>query len=909
MHFKELSRCIQRIIVYETRERFFVLGSNDRQTHFRVLKINRTEPYSLQITDDGRVYDPKEINDLVRMMEDGNKSKVRGQKIRSGLQKVASAYGIIGFVRFLEGYYMILIKARRKVASIGYHSIYKVEETQMIYLPLIDIRENGAEEARYLKMFQAVDLSANFYYSYSYDLTHTFQYNVEIPTHVMTKNGRISIKDFFPSDHVPSTLGYISTPNERFLWNSYLTSPVKEVIHEDWVLNIIHGFVDHGNICNYGISILLTLIARRSHKYAGTRFLKRGLDFDGNVANEVETEQILTSGGSYGYETTSFVQCRGSVPSHWTQDISKMVPKPPIYVELNDPFAISAGRHFDDMLQRFGSPIVCVNLVKKENKSKRRKHESILTDELTKSISYLNQFLPPANRIQYVHFDMAKCRKSENNLVMHHLHEIAYQALAKTGIFYNRKGYSWYKSKDQNRYSKFFETFMNLHHNQENGTKQTGIIRTNCVDCLDRTNTAQFVVGKCALGFQLFAMGFIDQPVVEFETDAARMLEAMYESLGDTIAIQYGGSQLIHRVKCYRKRTNQWSSKANDITQTIRRYYSNTLSDADKQMMINLFLGVFKPVSGRPHIWDKEYASDICLHLPHMKQDIDKSGLLLRHNTQWWDRRLKKNLPLPLFYSEKNCDIALAVDDEEFNYRFDLYTEHYRPFELQYFNECFAYKDTSHTVRDYMPDFCSEYSPFAVRDWQGKWEEQASSKTKTSSLQSFFTSITSVGSVVGGGSGAGGSGGGSEKSGEESESESEEDSETNSEEFEVVSLMDLNSEYKSDAMEKYAQNMEYQNFQTFFKSSEEVYGFAMKDPKFPKMKFYSDYVISSDRTCGDNLSVIMKRGSVYHNGILKTDLNIYAKAFAIQEYGFDQLYVSEEDIAVYENFIACNYSD
>ena len=37
--------------------------------------------------------------------------------------------------------------------------------------------------------------------------------------------------------------------------------------------------------------------------------------------------------------------------------------------------------------------------------------------------------------------------------------------------------------------------------------QQTGIIRTNCVDCLDRTNTAQFAVGKVALAFQLHALG------------------------------------------------------------------------------------------------------------------------------------------------------------------------------------------------------------------------------------------------------------------------------------------------------------------------------------------------------------------------------------------------------------------
>ena len=35
------------------------------------------------------------------------------------------------------------------------------------------------------------------------------------------------------------------------------------------------------------------------------------------------------------------------------------------------------------------------------------------------------------------------------------------------------------------------------------GQKQHGVVRTNCVDCLDRTNTAQFAIGKCALAFQV----------------------------------------------------------------------------------------------------------------------------------------------------------------------------------------------------------------------------------------------------------------------------------------------------------------------------------------------------------------------------------------------------------------------
>ena len=46
----------------------------------------------------------------------------------------------------------------------------------------------------------------------------------------------------------------------------------------------------------YGRAVHVTLIARRSNRYAGTRFLKRGANLEGDVANEVETEQIVCDG-------------------------------------------------------------------------------------------------------------------------------------------------------------------------------------------------------------------------------------------------------------------------------------------------------------------------------------------------------------------------------------------------------------------------------------------------------------------------------------------------------------------------------------------------------------------------------------------------------------------------------------
>lgn len=57
----------------------------------------------------------------------------------------------------------------------------------------------------------------------------------------------------------------------------------------------------------------MLLISRRRHGMAGTRYLARGLDDEGNVANFVETEQILV----YRELIFSHVQIRGSVPLFW----------------------------------------------------------------------------------------------------------------------------------------------------------------------------------------------------------------------------------------------------------------------------------------------------------------------------------------------------------------------------------------------------------------------------------------------------------------------------------------------------------------------------------------------------------------------------------------------------------------
>ena len=56
---------------------------------------------------------------------------------------------------------------------------------------------------------------------------------------------------------------------------------------------------------------------------------------------------------------------------------------------------------------------------------------------------------------------------------------------------------------------------------------QNGVARTNCIDCLDRTNAAQFVIGKRALGYQLHALGVINDTSIDYDTDAVNLFTHM----------------------------------------------------------------------------------------------------------------------------------------------------------------------------------------------------------------------------------------------------------------------------------------------------------------------------------------------------------------------------------------------
>ncbi|OBZ74532.1 Polyphosphoinositide phosphatase [Grifola frondosa] len=419
---------------------------------------------------------------------------------------------------------------------------------------------------------------------YTYDLTSTLQHN-------LTRMGLASSRRW--------------TFNDRYAWNHHLlvsafdstTSPSAKA---HWLVPLIHGHVDQAKLTVLGRVVFITLIARRSRHHAGARYLKRGVNDEGNVANEVETEQIVSetlttpfyypaprvsSNDAQGRRPspnfTSYVQYRGSIPIYWTQETNSMSPKPPIEISVMDPFYTAASRHFDDLFKRYGAPIMILNLIKKREPQPR---ESKLLEEYTQCVRYLNQFLPRDKRMVYRAWDMSRAYKEKTQDVISYLEDIAEESIQMTGFFHS--GAEPYSHFLQNEFD---------HHDDIiwRGTMsvQNGVCRTNCVDCLDRTNAAQFVFGKRALGHQLYALGIVDNPNLAFDSDAVNMLTEMYHDHGDSLALQYTGSALVNRVETYR-RMPHWNSHSRDIIENLRRFYANSLLDADKQTAINLFLGI-----------------------------------------------------------------------------------------------------------------------------------------------------------------------------------------------------------------------------------------------------------------------------------------------------------------------------
>lgn len=673
---------MHKFSLYETHSRYYIIGSDIMDKQYRVLKIDRTAPPGvLNIFEDDILYNMREMNQLLLTIDDGNKAH-GGMKLKLGF------WGLLGFVRFTDAYYMILISKRSQVAMLGGHYVYQVDGTEVIPLTIGSIsrfqKDRNPEETRLLTILNNMDLTRGFYYSYSYNITRSLQQNIIHERTALNENIGNAGRDF----------------QDMFVWNNHLLDPARTVLKNvyDWCQPTIHGYITQASLDVLGRKIFITIIARRSRHFAGARFLKRGTNDEGYVANDVESEQIVSEALTTSFHAagprlysnptyTSYVQHRGSIPLYWTQDNTGVSPKPDIDMSLVDPFYSAAAIHFDNLFERYGSPIYVLNLIKARERNPR---ESKLLHAYKHCIDYLNQSLPQEHKLLYEAFDMSRAAKTRGQDVIGTLERIAEKVLQKTGFFQNG--------------------------DEEFNTPQVqnGVARTNCIDCLDRTNAAQFVIGKRALGRQLQALGVISGNTVEYDSDCVEMFTQMFHGHGDAIAIQYGGSHLVNTMATYRK-INQWQSSSRDMMESFKRYYHNSFLDSQRQEAYNLFLGnyIFDPT--QPMLWD--LTTDYYLHHSDPRSLLEKPR---RDYNHWYTpsnlrKRILPPATMPSRVQIGSLDVGISAHD-------DYWLEYYRPLAISSFLKVFAFRLSNlppHHGRDWshyvFPSCEEDISPFVPR--------------------------------------------------------------------------------------------------------------------------------------------------------------------------------------------------
>ncbi|RZB73512.1 phosphoinositide phosphatase SAC1-like isoform X2 [Glycine soja] len=625
------SYALEKFRLYETRARFYLIGSDRNKRFFRVLKIDRSEASDLNISQDPVLYSPQEIKSLLQRIAEGNRAT-------GGLTFVAKVFGIAGCIKFLESYYLILVTKRRQIGSICGHAIYSIKESQLIAIPHVSIQSDLAHsktELRYKKLLSSVDLTNDFFFSYTYPIMQSLQKNVSSSS---------SQEGGMPYDNI-------------FVWNAYLTQAIRSRCNNTiWTIALVHGHFRQIRLSIFGRDFSVSLISRRSRHFAGTRYLKRGVNDRGRVANDVETEQIVLDeeSGSCKGKMSSVVQMRGSIPLFWSQEASRFSPKPDIILQRYDPTYQATKLHFEDLAKRYGNPIIVLNLIKTVEK---RPREMMLRREFANAVGYLNQILPVENHLRFIHWDFHKFAKSKSANVLAVLGAVASEALDLTGFYYSGKPSIIKRANKSNQTSTGRDTslrdlrassvdlvrignsneMLNSVVNQDKETDmnhknkkdnfgsdaphfQSGVLRTNCIDCLDRTNVAQYAYGLQALGRQLHAMGLTDVPKVDPDSSIAAALMDMYQSMGDALAQQYGGSAAHNTV--FPERQGKWkaTTQSREFLKSIKRYYSNAYTDGEKQDAINLFLGYFQPQEGKPALWELD--SDYYLHVSGIGDDL-----------------------------------------------------------------------------------------------------------------------------------------------------------------------------------------------------------------------------------------------------------------------------------------------
>ncbi|KAL2918716.1 Phosphoinositide phosphatase sac1 [Polyrhizophydium stewartii] len=462
-----------------------------------------------------------------------------------GQEEVTVIHGVLGIIRLNAGDYLVVATDRRRIGSLGGHEVFVLTSHRVMSVRKSQTHITDRQirdDATYLAMLSELLDGKAFYFSYTYDLTHTVQRRAQM--------GRLE------------SLPMWQRADERFFWNRFLQSPLISITQRDpvrnnlsrFILPIICGFVSITNLSVHARPISFALVSRRSQYRAGTRYHSRGIDERGHVSNFVETEQIVEVEGA-GLRA-SYVQTRGSIPLFWRQLVG--VRYPPRLVIENKPSTSTAFRnHFYEQFKLYGQQIV-VNLINKQG------YEGPL------GVAFARQVLDLKDeRLRFIHFDFHEhCRNMRWDRI-----SILVSAIKED---LDEQGYCAVDAR--NALVK----------------EQVSSVRTNCIDCLDRTNVVQSVLGRRMLERQLRDLGlFAETEQISDIADLERIFKNVWADNADAISVQYSSTGAL-KTDFTRTGKRSTGGALQDFANTMMRYVKNNFLDGFRQDAIDLFVGRYQ---------------------------------------------------------------------------------------------------------------------------------------------------------------------------------------------------------------------------------------------------------------------------------------------------------------------------
>ena len=486
------------------------------------------------------------------------------------------------------------------------HMVYKVIATE--FLPLRERPLHDPDEDTYYSILKTLLRIGPMYFSYSLDITNSFQRQAR--SDLSAPLWKRADDRFFWNRFVQSDLINFRQGNGPSIRQQNRQQPGVDA----FILPVMFGMLEIHQTRIKNTPLTFTLITRRSRHRAGTRYFSRGIDDQGHVSNYNETEQVIiindNSEGLGGFagggamqngrivrdnqelQILSYVQTRGSVPVYWSE-VNTLSYTPKLQVRGVETAVNAARKHFEEQVALYGENYL-VNLVNQHGREDRIKQAYEQMVQILVSSPTGSEVGDASNPEKLLVLEPGKKRT-----FLDQLHYIYFD-------FHNEtKGLKWHRALllldqlkqglIQGGYFRAVDMPGDTLGGLEVRYQQSAVVRTNCMDCLDRTNVVQTMLARWTLTRQLTDAGAL-QPGQSADDDPsfAALFRNVWADNADVVSRSYSGTGAL-KTDFTRTGTRTKAGMLQDLSNSISRYVRNNFLDGPRQDGFDVFLGAYLP--------------------------------------------------------------------------------------------------------------------------------------------------------------------------------------------------------------------------------------------------------------------------------------------------------------------------